>query len=140
MSESLSHVDLFAGVGGFALGFEAAGFNTRLLVDSDRSAVTTFKRNRPQIPYWPKDISKIDGRDILDLARLGAGQLDVLTAGPPCQGLSKIGPRQLDDERNALLKRTGEMVGQLLPKLVLIENVPALFWDGHNDLFVELAS
>lgn len=140
MTTKLSHIDLFAGVGGFALGFEAAGlFESRLLADSDRSAVSTFKRNRPTIPYWPTDLSTVTSQDLLHLVRLRAGDLDVLTAGPPCQGLSKIGTRQLDDPRNALLKHTAELIDGIRPKLAIIENVPALFWDGQSTLFDELA-
>ena len=67
-------VDLFAGVGGFSLGFLRAGeanakikFDLRLLVDSDPTAVDTFKKNFPKIPFWPKDLSNVHGGDILKL-------------------------------------------------------------------------
>lgn len=140
MSPLLTHIDLFAGVGGFTLGFEATGlYETRLLVDSDRSAVETFKRNRPRVPYWPKDLSKVEADELLSLVKLRAGELDVLTAGPPCQGLSKIGTRQLDDERNLLLRHTCELIDAIKPKLAIIENVPSLFWDGQSPLFDELS-
>jgi DNA (cytosine-5)-methyltransferase 1 len=140
LSDRLTHIDLFAGVGGFTLGFEATAlYETRLLVDSDRSAVETFKRNRPRVPFWPKDLSQVEGEQLLDLITLRSGDLDVLTAGPPCQGLSKIGLRQLDDERNLLLRHTCELIATLRPKLAIIENVPALFWDGHSILFDELS-
>lgn len=140
MSTPLTHIDLFAGVGGFTLGFEATGlYETRLLVDSDRSAVETFKRNRPRVPYWPKDLSKVEADELLSLVKLRAGDLDVLTAGPPCQGLSKIGTRQLDDERNLLLRHTCELIDAIKPKLAIIENVPSLFWDGQSLLFDELS-
>lgn len=136
----LTHIDLFAGVGGFTLGFEASGrYDTRLLVDSDRSAVDTFKRNRPRVPYWPTDLSKVDADELLNLIDLRSGELDVMTAGPPCQGLSKIGRRQLDDKRNLLLRHTGELIANIRPKLAVIENVPALFWDEHSPLFDELS-
>jgi DNA (cytosine-5)-methyltransferase 1 len=140
LSKRLTHIDLFSGVGGFTLGFEATGlYETRLLVDSDRSAAQTFKRNRPRVPFWPRDLSKVEADELLDLVKLRPGELDVLTAGPPCQGLSKIGTRQLDDDRNLLLRHTGELIDAIKPKLAIIENVPALFWDGQSTLFDELS-
>ncbi len=63
----------------------------------------------------------------------------MLTAGPPCQGLSKVGPRQLNDPRNALLRHTAELIGELRPKIAVIENVPALGEPGAGSLFDELA-
>jgi len=140
LSERLTHIDLFSGVGGFTLGFESTGmYETRLLADSDRSAAETFKRNRPRVPFWPKDLSRVEADELLGLIKLRAGDLDVLTAGPPCQGLSKIGPRQLDDKRNLLLRHTCELIDAVKPKLAIIENVPSLFWDGQSQLFEELS-
>jgi DNA-cytosine methyltransferase len=140
LSDRLTHIDLFSGVGGFTLGVEATGlYETRLLVDSDRAAAETFKRNRPRVPFWPKDLSTVEADELLGLIKLRAGELDVLTAGPPCQGLSKIGTRQLDDERNLLLRHTCELIDAIKPKLAIIENVPSLFWDGQSPLFDELS-
>jgi SPOR domain len=80
LNNKLTHIDLYAGVGGFT--FEAAErFETRLLVDSDESARTTLKRNRPRVPYWRKDLSEVPASKLMDLARLSPGELDVLTAG-----------------------------------------------------------
>ena len=80
------------GIGGFTLGFEASGaYRTILMADSDYSAALTFKRNRPRARYWLKDLRRVEASAILGQAGCGTGELDVLTAGPPCQGLSKIG-------------------------------------------------
>ena len=139
-TDGLTHIDLFAGIGGFTLGFEKTGrFKTKLLVDSDQSAAATFKRNRPRIPYWNADLSAVDGDQLLGLLKMKSEELDVLTAGPPCQGFSRLGARQLDDPRNALLRKTAEFLGVLRPKLALIENVPALSWDGHSTLYEEFS-
>lgn len=140
MTPRLSHADLFAGIGGFSLGFEATElFDTVLLADSDHSAALAFKRNRPRAPYWHKDLTEVSADEILKLMKLGPEQLDVLTAGPPCQGLSKVGPRQLSDPRNALLRHTAELISELRPKIAVIENVPALGEPGAGTLFDELA-
>jgi DNA (cytosine-5)-methyltransferase 1 len=135
----LTHVDLFAGVGGFTLGLErTGGFDTRLLVDSDESAVKTFKRNRPRVAYWRTDLRSARPEQLGEFAAVEVGELDLLTAGPPCQGLSKVGMRQLDDPRNALLAKTAELIAALRPAAAILENVPALSWDGHSALFDEI--
>jgi DNA (cytosine-5)-methyltransferase 1 len=140
LNTRLTHIDLFSGVGGFTLGIEGTSlYETRLLIDSDRSAAETFKRNRPRVPFWPKDLSAVEADELLGLVKLRPGELDLLTAGPPCQGLSKIGTRQLDDERNQLLRHTCELIDAVKPKLALIENVPSLFWDDQSPLFDELS-
>src|ERR1035441_4067354 len=125
-------VDLFAGVGGFSLGFLRANeptdkfkFDLRLLVDSDPSAVDTFKKNFPKIPFWPKDLSNVHGGDILKLVKLNTGQLDFLVGGPPCQGFSPNGKRWLEDNRNKLIARFIAIAEHLQPKCAIIENVPA---------------
>ena len=81
----------------------------------------------------------MEADELLGLVKLRPGELDLLTAGPPCQGLSKIGTRQLDDERNQLLRHTCELIDAVKPKLALIENVPSLFWDDQSPLFDELS-
>jgi DNA-cytosine methyltransferase len=127
----LTVVDLFAGVGGFSLGFlkgcdatEKLGFDLRLLVDSDPSAVFTFKKNFPKIPYWLKDLSQVDGAEILRLTKLTSGDLDFLIGGPPCQGFSPNGKRWLEDNRNKLIARFIEISRKMRPKCAIIENVP----------------
>lgn len=140
MTAALTHADLFAGIGGFTLGFEASGlFKTALMADSDQSAALAFKRNRPRARYWVKDLRSASSQEILELIGIKPGELDVLTAGPPCQGLSKIGTRELEDPRNALLRHTAELIGELKPRLAVIENVPALAEPGAAALFDELA-
>jgi len=131
MQAVLSVVDLFAGVGGFSLGFLKASeapanleFDLRLLVDSDPSAVDTFKKNFPKIPFWPKDLACVQGKDILKLAKLKAGELDFLVGGPPCQGFSPNGKRWLEDNRNQLIARFIELARQVQPKCAIVENVP----------------
>jgi DNA (cytosine-5)-methyltransferase 1 len=131
METTFTVIDLFAGVGGFSLGFLKAGeraskfkFDLRLLVDSDPSAVDTFKRNFPKIPYWPKDLGSVHGSDILQLVKLKAGNLDFLVGGPPCQGFSPNGRRWLADNRNKLIARFIELTRQMQPKCAIIENVP----------------
>lgn len=143
MENVLTVVDLFAGVGGFSLGFlntsEPADhfkFDLRLLVDSDPTAVDTFKKNFPKIPFWPKDLGNVQGTDILKLVRLKIGELDFLVGGPPCQGFSPTGKRWLEDNRNRLIARFAELVHQVRPRCAIVENVPAVL-SAYERLFSE---
>lgn len=143
MQKALSVVDLFAGIGGFSLGFlrmnersKDFAFDLRLLVDVDPRAAFTFKKNFPQIPYWPADLTTVQGEDILRLARLKRGDLDFLIGGPPCQGFSSNGKRWLDDNRNKLIMRFIELALQIGPKCAIIENVP-LVLSAYGRLFNE---
>src|SRR5947209_4714933 len=93
MTERISHrsvISLFTGAGGFDVGLEAAGFETRLCVEIDADARTTLKHNRPQ---WrlsdPGDIHAIAPITLLRDAGLKSRQLALLAGGPPCQPFSK---------------------------------------------------
>ena len=59
-------------------------------------------------------------------ADVSPGQLDLLFAGPPCQGFSIIGSRVVWDERNNLFKEVLRLASELQPRCVVIENVPGL--------------
>lgn len=52
--------------------------------------------------------------------------LDVLVGGPPCQGFSLAGPRQIDDSRNVLYRAMVKTARELRPKVVVLENVPGM--------------
>src|SRR5207245_2485247 len=86
-------IDLFAGVGGFTLGFRdedlGAGcrFLPRLMVDIDRKARDVSTRNIPEVPYLAADIHELGGADIRRAAGLDPVEtIHVLVGGPPCQG------------------------------------------------------
>jgi len=132
MRHTMSVIDLFAGAGGFTLGFIKNNetnnrfyFNVVLLADIDQAAVFTFKKNYPSIPYWNTDLSQTNGNDICKIADIKPGKLDFLIGGPPCQGFSPNGKRWLEDNRNLLMHRYIEIALQIQPKCIIIENVPA---------------
>lgn len=119
-------VDLFSGAGGLTLGLINAGFKVVCCGDSDDACRSTHGRNFPGVPFIPTDITRVSGADILRESKLRMGELDLLVGGPPCQGFSIIGQRQVWDPRNGLFREFLRIASELSPKCVVIENVPGL--------------
>jgi DNA (cytosine-5)-methyltransferase 1 len=121
----LTAVDLFSGAGGASMGLVQAGFDLRLAVDIDPMCGLTHQANLPG-EFLCGDLRVIDSEKILRTVDLGPRELDLLFAGPPCQGFSMIGSRVVWDERNNLFREALRVTRQLQPKAVVIENVPGL--------------
>ncbi len=118
-------VDLFAGAGGMSLGFEQAGFDIRFSVDRDPYHVAVHRRNFPYGTAICMDIRQLGGEAIRSLGKI-EGDIDVLIGGPPCQGFSHMGFRDVRDPRNHLIYEYARLVGELRPKSFVMENVPGL--------------
>ena len=132
MKGKINTIDLFAGCGGLSKGFMDAGFDILVGVDNDQAALNTFARNHDGAIAMNADLSKQETFD--EIKRIARGRsIDVIIAGPPCQGFSLSGPRNFDDERNKLYLAVIEMVKQYQPKGFIIENVPgmATLYDGQ---------
>jgi len=118
-------IDLFCGAGGLSKGFMDAGFKIIVGVDNDKDALNTFALNHNGAVALDEDLSKQETFDkIKNIA--GERSIDVIIAGPPCQGFSLTGPRNFDDKRNTLYLAVLEMVKQYKPKGFIIENVPGM--------------
>ena len=125
MSTTLNAIDLFAGCGGLSKGFMDAGFNIIVGVDNDQAALNTFVKNHNGAVALNADLSLQETFD--EIKRIaGERKIDVIIAGPPCQGFSLTGPRNFDDKRNKLYLAVLEMVKQYQPKAFIIENVPGM--------------
>ena len=121
----MNAIDLFAGCGGLSKGFMDAGFNIIVGVDNDQAALNTFALNLNGAVALKADVSNQETFD--EIKRIaGERTIDVVIAGPPCQGFSLTGPRNFDDERNKLYLAVIEMVKQYNPKAFIIENVPGM--------------
>jgi DNA (cytosine-5)-methyltransferase 1 len=109
---------LFCGCGGFDLGFANAGFRCELALDIDPVAVDVHQKNlgaRAQVG----DISDRTRWAIFDELH----GIDVVVAGPPCQGFSNAGKLDPKDHRNRLVTTAGEIISRVEPKVVVMENV-----------------
>jgi len=121
-------LDLFSGCGGFSYGFQEAGFNVVLGVDNVKVALDTFKHNHVNSEVFVKDLSCDD--NIQEIVKFldDQGGVDIIIAGPPCQGFSLTGSRNEDDKRNELFYSVFKIAKLLKnkPKAIIIENVPGL--------------
>ncbi len=125
-------VDLFCGCGGFSKGFEQAGFELVLGLDSWQDALETYAANFRHAKTVLADINNITVEHIKTDWNLQPGEIDVIIGGPPCQGFSLSGKRLMDDPRNKLYKSYVEIVSFLRPKVFVMENVPGIvkLFDG----------
>ena len=126
-------IDLFCGCGGFSKGFENAGFDIALGIDSWKDATITYQHNFPNAIVLNQDITTVTGEVLLNrLKNMSTEDIDVIIGGPPCQGFSLSGKRMLDDPRNKLYKSFVEVVSEIKPKVFVMENVPGLIrlFDG----------
>lgn len=112
-------LELCAGAGGQALGLEQAGFAHLALVELEDWACNTLRHNRPDWNVVHTDLNEWVPEDDLK-------NIDLLAGGVPCPPFSVAG-RQLgkEDERN-LFDRAIDLVGDLHPRGVMIENVRGL--------------
>ncbi|CAM5570319.1 hypothetical protein SROCM77S_05367 [Streptomyces rochei] len=135
-------VDLFSGAGGLSLGLEHAGWTVAASVDSDRRARETHRANFPGLALGT-DLGDAEQRGRL-ISLLQLAPIDLIAGGPPCQpfsraGRSKIkslveaGKRDENDLRRELWRAYLDVVLQVGPRAVLMENVPdmALGDDFH---------
>lgn len=119
-------VDLFSGAGGITLGLANAGFDVVFCSDHDEACALTHQRNFPEIPFARTNIEKLHSADILRTTGLQRGELDLLIGGPPCQGFSIIGQREIWDPRNGLFHEFLRIAEELKPRCIVIENVTGL--------------
>jgi len=133
----LKIVDLFSGCGGFSYGFESAGYHVVLGVDNDKIALETFKANHINTKTLLADLHQDNAIDEIANEVLDH-QIDVIIAGPPCQGFSLTGARNKNDERNKLFYSVFRLAKRLNPKAVIIENVPGLaaLYNGHAKMAI----
>tara|TARA_R100000664_G_C2750524_1_gene137850 strand:+ start:615 stop:1517 length:903 start_codon:yes stop_codon:yes gene_type:complete len=124
---------LFSGIGGFELGLERAipGSKTIWQVEQDAFCQKVLQK------HWP------DAKIYDDVVGVGAHNLepvDVLCGGFPCQGISNAGKKEgLEDERSGLWWEMLRVISELQPRVVVLENVAALFIRGIPEVLGSLA-
>jgi DNA (cytosine-5)-methyltransferase 1 len=109
---------LFAGIGGFCVGFEKAGFKTSWALDISTDAAATYAKNFPKNNYLIRDINEVNANEL--------SPVDVLHAGFPCQSFSNAGMRMgFEDPRGQLFFRIPQLLeqwGDKRPSVLVMEN------------------
>ena len=123
---------MFSGVGGFALGYETAGWRTRAFCENDPEAVRVLRRR------WP-------GVEIVQDAKMSAkiGTIDCITGGIPCQDISLANSGKmtgLDGSKSSAWNFMRDAVERHSPEYVIIENSPVLRGRGLDRVLHEVAS
>lgn len=117
-------IDLFCGCGGLSRGFELAGFNVSLAIDMWEDAIKTYNYNHKKPVGLCKDIRMLDN-NFLDNYKQNHHIIGII-GGPPCQGYSTVGKRDINDDRNYLYLEYCRVVENIQPEFFILENVKGL--------------
>ncbi|MER5638410.1 DNA cytosine methyltransferase [Kitasatospora sp. NPDC002227] len=126
-------LELCAGYGGLGRAVEAlTGERVRYVAESDPYAALITATRYPRAPNLG-DITQVDWSTLV-------GQVDIITAGFPCQDISNAGKRAgITGERSGIWTSVLEAVRVLRPRLVFLENVAAIRRRGLPDVLGGLA-
>jgi DNA (cytosine-5)-methyltransferase 1 len=134
---------LFAGGGGFSVGFERAGFEITNAVEHDPMIARTYAANHKRVGLLVDDIANADNSGLFD-----RGCADIIIGGPPCQGFSMSGERIrqgfresfTEDPRNYLFKHYFNIVKRVKPRVFIMENVKGIQTMQGGRIFEEILS
>src|SRR6266436_3462292 len=103
------------------------------LVDNNQYAADVYLHNNPKANYAVYDLDKVRSSKLLSFSE---GRVDVLLGCPPCQGFSDCGLKNARDPRNRQMTRFEEIVRDLRPRVLALENVPLVVASGRFKNFV----
>lgn len=144
MSKLITYIDLFSGCGGLSLGFyKSPFFNGLLATDIWKEAKKNYDLNHAGIEFKVSDFSVDSDRDYI--VSKFKNHCDIVIGGPPCQGFSTLGKRELNCEKSILVDYFLETAIAINPRFIIMENVKAIqskkhpkggfFIDRINDIF-----
>lgn len=112
-------VDLFAGAGGLSVGLKMAGWDVKVAVEYDATAIATHRRNMPEVLHVCDDIREIDFREY-------SGKIDLVAGGPPCQPFSVSGKQLGNLDVRDMVPEFVRVVREIRPRAFMMENVQGL--------------
>ncbi|HEL2002048.1 TPA: DNA cytosine methyltransferase [Streptococcus suis] len=128
----MKFLDLFAGIGGFRLGMEAAGHECVGFCEIDKFARSSYKAihdTEGEVEFH--DITRVSDESIR-----GIGRVDVICGGFPCQAFSIAGKRAgFEDTRGTLFFEIARFASILQPKYLFLENVTGLLNHDNGNTF-----
>jgi DNA (cytosine-5)-methyltransferase 1 len=123
-------IDLFSGCGGLSLGFEMANYEIALGIDNWADALKTFEKNHKNSKTLLADLHTLEPETVSE--NFNVSDISVIVGGPPCQGFSIAGKREIDDERNKLYQGFVRFVAHFKPTAFVMENVPTIMTMGEG--------
>lgn len=127
----MTHGSLFAGIGGFDLGFERAGIETLWQVEIEGYCRKVLERHFPDAKRYA---------EIRECGTHNLERVDIISGGFPCQDISNAGKRTgIEGDRSGLWNEMLRIVRQLRPRYVVVENVSALLGRGMGRVLGDLA-
>jgi len=116
-------LDLFSGIGGFSLGLErTGGFETVAFCENDKKAQLVLRKHWPSVPIFD-DVKELNHEQL----RAESIVPDMVCGGFPCQDISHAGRGVgIEGERSGLWSHMARIIGEVLPRWVIAENVSAL--------------
>ncbi|MEU9296277.1 DNA (cytosine-5-)-methyltransferase [Streptomyces sp. NPDC048266] len=138
-------IEICAGAGGQAIGLHAAGFRHLALVEIDKHAAATLRRNIETRADWAwekqhcdlKHGDVNDFKPLVDVQKGGkllrARELDLLAGGVPCPPFSHAGKQLGKSDERDLFPRMLDLVEELRPRAVMIENVRGILDPKFSD-------
>src|SRR5271168_4930106 len=131
----LTSVELFAGAGGLGMGLTLAGFRHVAVVERNRSACDTIRRNQARghelVAGWKLYEGDVRDADYDSIRE----RIDVVAGGPPCQPFSMGGKHRGYDDVRDMFPAMAEAVRRLRPRAFIVENVKGLTRSGFGDYF-----
>ncbi len=128
MKNKLRVLDLFSGIGGFSLGLErTGGFETVAFCEIEDFPRRVLAKHWPNVPCY-RDVRELTAER---LAADGIAAIDVICGGFPCQDISQAGHgKGLSGERSGLWFEYDRIIGEVRPRIAIMENVGALLHRG----------
>jgi DNA (cytosine-5)-methyltransferase 1 len=128
----LSVGGLFSGIGGLELGLHRAGMTIVWMCERDAFCRSLLRRHWREVPIL-EDVRDVRGGTI--------EPVDLICGGFPCQDISIAGRGEgLAGERSGLWREMSRIAGELRPRFLLVENVPALLDRGFGEVLGDLAA
>lgn len=122
--EEVKFGSCFAGIGGFDLGLEAAGFQPAWQVELSEYCRGVLAR------HWP-DVARYD--DVRAVPQFALESVDLICGGFPCQDVSVAGKQEgLEGERSRLWYDMYKIIARIRPRWLVVENSPALRTRGAD--------
>jgi DNA (cytosine-5)-methyltransferase 1 len=145
----LTAISTFTGAGGSCLGLTWAGWTIGCASEFVEAARDVYRFNFPKTPIDPSDIREISGRDLLKLAGLKKGKVDLLEGSPPCSDFSMAGTRSkgwgkhkkysdTDQRVDDLFFEFARILDDIQPRTFVAENVPGLVRGVAKGYFKEI--